>query len=217
MFELYDRTMYTKNWYYFVIVLSFSLIALSRLSQRRILMSLFGMLVKAEGIRSYIRETNAFNPLSSILLSVNFILTTGFFTYQLLLSSDRNIDIYSWQKLTIVLLPFIYFLLNFLFLIIIGWLSGEQFRLRSLLDIEFSTILTLGVLLSFFLLFYLMGQNLQPFILKTVVVLFTGSIIWRILRSSYAAWSEGVYWYYIILYLCTLEILPLTIVYDWFR
>lgn len=217
MFELYDRTMYTRNWYYLVIVLSFTLIALSRLSQRRLLISLFGMFAKSRGIRTYARETNVFNPLSSVLLLLNFVLTTGFFTYQLLLLSDKGFSIHNWQVSILLLLPVVYFLLNFLSLIIIGWLSGEHSKLRSLLDIEFSTILTLGVFYSFFLLFYLVGQNIQQYILEIVVVVFIVSITWRILRSSYAAWSKGIQWYYIILYLCTLEILPLAVVYDWFR
>jgi hypothetical protein len=67
--------------------------------------------------------------------------------------------------------------------------------------------------LSFLWLIY--GQANE--MLKWLFVgLFLAAYIWRLIKSWRASVQANLEWYYLILYLCALEILPLLFVWHWF-
>jgi hypothetical protein len=67
--------------------------------------------------------------------------------------------------------------------------------------------------LSFLYLIY--GQA-QVALQYSFVILFFVAYAWRLLKAGRACLQANLEWYYLILYLCTLEILPILFVWRWF-
>jgi hypothetical protein len=67
--------------------------------------------------------------------------------------------------------------------------------------------------LSFLWLIYGQSNNLLNY---SFVVLFLGAYVWRLVKAWRACVQANLEWYYLILYLCALEILPILFVWRWF-
>jgi hypothetical protein len=107
------------------------------------------------------------------------------------------------------LIPIILFGLETLGLYLAGSLSGEMKRLHvpvlnTLTVSQFS-----GLLFSIIALFWIMNPNADKLFLSLYLALICLKSITRVLKNSTNVLSSGVRWYYLMLYFCTLEILPL--------
>ena len=67
--------------------------------------------------------------------------------------------------------------------------------------------------LSFLWLVYGQSNNLLSY---SFVGLFFGAYVWRLVKAWRACVQANLEWYYLILYLCALEILPILFVWRWF-
>jgi hypothetical protein len=91
--------------------------------------------------------------------------------------------------------------------------TGEFGKMR---DLFVQTILNIQFSGLFFFLFgslwFLNPSYSLVFAKLFIVVVFLTSVV-RLLKGIFASLTNGISWYYIILYFCTLEILPLFILY----
>lgn len=212
MFQLTERVQPSDGWHYLVVAVSFSLIAISRFSQRNVIESMLYLLLKSRNIRSFARDTGAFDPVSGVLLTINFIITSTYLTYLFLFElndKDPSYDLYNYLMLSG---PVIYLFGTIIIMFFFGWIIGASEYFRSPITIEYSTLHVLGFLFSFILLAYAIEARILKELLIVSSLVFGALILWRILRSMNNAIRKGAPWYYIILYLCTLEILPLLVV-----
>lgn len=91
--------------------------------------------------------------------------------------------------------------------------TGEFGKMRDLfvqtiLNIQFS-----GLCFFLFGLLWFLNPSYSVLFSKIfIAVVFLTSVV-RLLKGIYASLTNGISWYYIILYFCTLEILPLFILY----
>jgi hypothetical protein len=216
VFDLTERVRPSDGWHYLVVAISFTLIGISRFSQRNVLESMALLLFKSKNIRSFARDTGAFNPLSGVLLTINFILTSGYLTYLLYNVLGENEFALSLSNSLIVLSPVMYVFATLLLMVFVGWIIGTSEAFKSPITIEYSTTHIMGFTFSFILLIYVVEARIMQELLLTAFIIFVVLMLWRIVRSVIAALRKGAPWYYIILYLCTLEILPLLVVYHSF-
>ncbi|TNE77847.1 MAG: DUF4271 domain-containing protein [Bacteroidetes bacterium] len=216
VFELTERAVTSKNWYYLFIAVSFTLIALSRISHGALVPTMSAMFIRSSTIRSYSKESKSLQLLPGILMTVNYIVTTLFFSYQFLLEYKGQMEFQSFYDLIFLAAPVLYFLISQFFLVLIGFFSGELDVFRVPILINFTSLHVTGFLLSFLLIMYSIDLVHHREILMVSGVVFSIVTFWRIVRSAHATWSRGVSWYYIILYLCTLEILPLVVLFATF-
>lgn len=217
LFELQTRSMGVGNWHYLVLAISFLLLAITRLSQHSILFNLGGLFVRSAAIRVFAKENNALNPASWIALSLNYVVTTSYFIFLVVSVELPQLDPLTMDWFLIMAIPIAYPIFNVFNQFVCAWLIGEEAIVKESLIIEFTNAHIIGFIYSFLLLFYLMDQRYYADIRNIALAVLIALFIWRILRSMFAVYKRGGLWYYIILYLCTLEILPLIVVYYTFR
>jgi hypothetical protein len=95
----------------------------------------------------------------------------------------------------------------------IGLISGEQKRVYSVIPNSLVVYALGGVLLLVFAFVWILNPtwNLPIFyVLSFQIGVF---YLIRVVKNSAIVLKNGVPWYYLILYFCTLEILPLVLVY----
>jgi VanZ family protein len=70
------------------------------------------------------------------------------------------------------------------------------------------------VYLSLSFLWLIYGQS-NPILKQAYIVIFVAAYSWRLIKAWRACIQANLEWYYLILYLCTLEILPILFVWRW--
>ena len=146
------------------------------------------------------------------LLALNFVVTFAHSMY-LVVSEKQG------ESFLIILFALAvsvgFFLLAFVAMYFIAFLTG----LKSIYQVPVQTtwVLPQFVGLIFFLLnlIWVLNPKYSNILVVLVIALFFLLSFKRIFRSSLFLLRKGVEWYYILLYLCTLEILPLSIL-AWF-
>jgi hypothetical protein len=67
---------------------------------------------------------------------------------------------------------------------------------------------TLGLFYFIYALVWVLNSSYHEALLSLIVWTFVLESVLRLIKSVKTVYGHGVSWYYIILYLCTLEILP---------
>lgn len=189
-----------------MLAVSFLIIALARLGSGQQVYSLVRAVYKNKQVEKIVREEYPLNNLTSIFLILNHVLAASALIFLSLAPSPFTDNPYS--IFTLLPIPFLVVFLPWLSLIFIGALTKEkemvaESRMNTLLFAHFS-----GLVYSLVLLVWAFNIQWK----ETFIYIFAGIalFIWlyRFLRGFIAAFSKGAPWYYIILYFCTLEILP---------
>ena len=194
-----------------VLSLSFAMIAVSRMSNNRSISTVMSVFFRSTSVDQVLKENMRLNSLSSVLLILNYFISFSLCTF-ILFNRIILLEVV-WSVLFAVAVPLIWFILEILGLLTIGWLTGEQKR------VEISIINTLtgsqfsGLVLSVIALFWIMNPDLNRLFLALFIAVICLKFATRLLKNSIAVLSSGVPWYYLILYFCTLEILPLFVAY----
>ncbi len=194
-----------------VLSVSFAMIAVSRMSNNRSISTVMSVFFRNTSVDQVLKENMRLNSLSSVLLILNYFISFSLCTF-ILFNRIILLEVV-WSVLFAVAVPLIWFILEILGLLTIGWLTGEQKR------VEISIINTLtgsqfsGLVLSVIALFWIMNPDLNRLFLALFIAVICLKFSTRLLKNSIAVLSSGVPWYYLILYFCTLEILPLFIAY----
>lgn len=160
---------------------------------------------KTSLISSTLREdTNALKR-ASFLLLLNYFVVSGTVSYMVGLYFELE------QKELMIFLPIIYYFFLHIGFIITGFFTGESKRLYDNKKLvvfihQFSGLLFLPIGLAWLLnTEYSAGMfNMVLFFLGLVLLV-------RVFKGYICAIQNKISWYYIILYLCTLEIWPLLI------
>lgn len=194
-----------------ILALSFLLLTLSRLFNGKSVATVSSVFFKNSSIEQILKENMRLTSLSSILLVLNYFICFSlccflFFNRILLLDSY-------WALLLAILIPIIFFLIESFGLFVVGWLTNEQKRLASTLINSTTGNQFIGLLFSILALFWIMNPEFNKFFLGIFLGLFCLKYLTRLLKNSIIVLTNGVSWYYLILYFCTLEILPLFVAY----
>lgn len=185
------------------------LISAARLRQREIFLILgqntFLFHSLSEQYKNGIRE----NPLSSIFLVFQYIVISGICIYWY--NHFSLADFNTYQTVMLTAFPGILLLYHLFTISIAGTITGFRQIIQEVNQLTLTMAQTAGiVLLIEFIFIYF-----QPAFLAESKLIIGGTflffIVLRIIRAFYHAMQLGVSWYYIILYLWTLEILPLLI------
>lgn len=185
------------------------LVALARFRQREVFLVLvqssFVFRSQADQLKDGLRE----NSITTLLLILQFVFISSLSFYWI-----NAAKLSSWsffQQLILFLLP----LLFFFYVTLITWISTgltRSFRLFSefnYINLGLAQISGLLLLITFFVLFFKPEYKIYGNSIFLFLFLLLYSI--RILRSFWIGIREGISWYYLILYLWTLEILPVLI------
>ena len=182
------------------LAISFILLALSKQGTSKIVVIFSKIIFKNSSILKTINEEYSLSNFSSFLLIVNFILTTSLLTYLTFLHF-------------LTFFPVYFFLWPLIWYNVIGLITNEQkiFKENKMNIIVLSQIT--GFFFSFLLLiwtFNLKWSNLLVYAFAGILVLFW---IYKLFRGIIFSFQHQISWYYIFLYFCTLEILPLLLIF----
>lgn len=148
---------------------------------------------------------------TGLYLLLNYIIVCGtlFFVINL------RYDIDWWTNLIIVFSPVFYFAGKLLLLRFAAVVSGEKIRLREINSLFILTPQILGLLLLPLLLVSVVRFDWIEIVSWISVVVILLLHLYRVIRSSISALQNKIPLYYIILYFCTLEILPLWLIFSY--
>ena len=104
-------------------------------------------------------------------------------------------------------------LYQFVGIMILAWISGEFATLGAIVKQVLGTFQFLGLLWFIIGLIWFLNPSISTEMFYTFICSFCVVILLRFVKTFVTGLSQGISWYYIILYFCTLEILPILIVY----
>ncbi len=194
-----------------ILSMSFLLIALSRNLNSRSLGTVVEIFFRdSHQLELQLKENMKIGSLSSVVLIINFfvsfVLCNFIFFQRILLVNDEQ----SFRLAFII--PVLLFSIETVGILIVSVLSGELKRLKPTLLNTLTISQFAGVFFTLIALFWIMNPIGDKLFLSLFLAVVALKVISRVLKSFGVVLSGGIRWYYVILYFCTLEILPLFVV-----
>lgn len=190
--------------------LSLIILALARVRQANVYYAISVGLIKTQSARIFFREAMPLRSGASILLLINYCISGGLLVY-LISEYFRFGQVESWIAALVV--PAGIFLFHFFSLSLTGWITGEIDIFRAPIVMKIIGAQGLGIVYFILATFWILQPDYVSIILNVVIWAFLVESSLRIIKSVSVVLRQGVTWYYIILYFCTLEILPFLVGY----
>ena len=134
----------------------------------------------------------------------------------ILLGNLYEIDFSEGLGMFVLLFP----ALSFLFPILIVYLTGVLVQKRAVFQdpvlIRLNSSHFMGIIFLLLGVVLVLQRFDKHMVLNIVSIVFVFDFFWRLIRSVSAISRQRFEWFYIILYLCSLEILPMALFYVWF-
>lgn len=204
------------GWFVFVFISAVLMIGLVKFMQREKIKLLFQSLFKEKLIAQYVEERNSIVSLTDILLWVNYLLSFSVTLYIAFFHFQLHSPI-PFSKINFLIVLFSGILLfqgiKFLLLLLSGWLFKinicvKKYALQWSFMHEMTGILLLP--LNILLVFLEKGVSYIIYINLIIILL---SYIFLLIRGIIISKRHELPLFYIFLYLCTLEILPLIVLF----
>lgn len=194
-----------------VLAVSFLLVVVSKMRNNKALPTVFTLFFKNVNLEQNLKDNMRLESLSSILLIFNYFVS---FSLCLFIFFHRIIllDVY-WAIISSIFLPLALFFMETIGLLMVGILTGELKKVSYAIIVTLTGNQFVGLLLTLLSLLWIMNPSLNKFCLGAFVSIISFKYLVRLVKNFIAVLLNGVPWYYIILYFCTLEILPLFVAY----
>lgn len=194
-----------------LLAFSFFIIALARLSSRQMVAGMVRAVYKNKQIEKIVQEEYPLKNLSSFFLVLNYLISASALLFLCISSSAPKTQ--PWIILLLAPIPFLVFFLPWLSLVLAGAITGEkdiveESKLNTMVFAHFA-----GLVYSLILLVWTFNGQWSPIFIRIFIGVSVFIWLYRFLRGFIFAFSKGAPWYYIILYFCTLEILPFVLCY----
>ncbi len=190
---------------------SFFFIGLARFYNNKSIPTIFGVYLKQEGVEQILKENFRLNSLSGLTLNLSYFIGAGLCMFL----TCRQYWLISWNASLIIasIAPFLIFIIETIGILISGWLSGENQKLDGTITNVIIANTLYGILFSVLALIWIMNPEKSILFALVFSSLFFLKLFIRIVKNAYLVFNKGVSWYYIILYFCTLEVLPSLVLY----
>ncbi|MBW7867190.1 MAG: DUF4271 domain-containing protein [Brumimicrobium sp.] len=142
----------------------------------------------------------------NLLLLLNFFLISSLTMYMIMTYYNIHVE-YA------ILLPTGYYFFRLLSHVFVGAVSGVSKDLGENIFLTNTIAHIIGVISIPFLLAWILNPQYSIYFIVIFVFIFGLLHIAQIWRGFFIALRNNIRWYYIILYLCTLEILPIILIY----
>jgi hypothetical protein len=202
-----NRTLFLSG----LFAVSLILIAIARISNYKAIGTVIQAFFSVGTAHQLLKENMRINSFSSILLVINYLIASFICVFLL---CNRSLGLSSNISLIFaVILPFALTLFELVGLALTRFITGEGKTMEPAFQTAWIGYEFIGLPLSILALVWIMNPSLNVLCLVFFCILFGTRILQRITKSSILVLNRGVAWYYIFLYLCTLEILPLIVAY----
>ena len=198
-----------------LLFVSFLLLAFVRTSNNKAILSLGVLFLTATNIDQRLKETMRLSSFSSLGLLLNYFLVS--FVCNMLLFETIGLFSSATNLWLSALIPFALFVIQFIPMYLFLLISGTNFPIVSFSANTLIGLQLNGLIYTLIALIWILNPQWSfelMIIFTALLILFAVS---RLIKNSYLVLTEGVAWYYIILYFCTLEILPLFVAFNYIR
>lgn len=194
-----------------IIFLSFFLLALVKRSNYRVFETLVSLFLNSSNLEQRMKDSLKLTSFASVLLLINYLVIFSvcsylFFDYIQLLPTWVNL----WFTF---LIPSCLLIIQIGFVLVVNWVTGANLPMNAIIGNTLIVIELTGLLLSLLALFWLLNPEFTYQATVVFISLLALTQIVRVFKNSITVLNSGVGWYYILLYFCTLEILPLFVAY----
>jgi uncharacterized membrane protein (UPF0136 family) len=194
----------------YVLFVAFITLALARFARTGIYQSLILANGKFQGVVSHVKETMPLGKPSSLLLIMNYVLSAGAICY---LYVQENDSIQLPSNYLVFILPVGLLIWNLASFQLTRLLTGTSGVFEEPITLKIIGAQFLGLIYFFCALLWLFNSGQGTVFAQLALILFFAESSFRVIKSVNLVLKRGVSWYYIILYFCTLEILPLLMLY----
>jgi len=149
---------------------------------------------------------------ASLLLLINYWVSSGLILYLITTHLEFGLAD-TW--LVAVTAPIVVLFFHLFSLGLSGWVTGESDVFKGPFAMKMIGAQFLGIVYFVCALVWVLKPEYVEFTLNIVLWAFIIESAFRILKSISLVLQQGVSWYYIILYFCTLEILPYLVFYHY--
>jgi uncharacterized protein (DUF983 family) len=206
-FELIERNTQMNSYLLVILLLCFAFVGVARVAQPDLIAQTFTGFFKVKRPDSNGFEGSKLQPSMTALIILNYVVSFSTCVF-LFLYQQSNMPETVWLTIKIVFALTFLQLINFRLVFI---LSGERAILDSMSAVNKQIWSFGGFILTCMALLWILNQELQHVFEQLFFIVLSSLIVWRIVKGLLLAAQLRYKWYYLILYLCTLEILPLLI------
>lgn len=189
---------------------SFLLIAFAKLIKVDVYLSLLVSMTKTTGLRAFTREAYPVNKVDSLLLMLNYLFATA--TILLILFGLPGVQNEYRMELSLTI-PVALLLWSIGSMILAQLITGEKQVFVEPIIMKIVGAQLLGLLYFLLSLIWVLNSFDQNILITIIIWSFLIESAFRLVKSISVVYLQGVSFYYIILYFCTLEILPLVVAY----
>jgi hypothetical protein len=189
---------------------SFVLIAFAKLIKTDVYSTMLMSLTKTKGLRAYTRESYPVNKTDSLFLVLNYFVATS--TILLILVGLPTVHSESGMELSIIT-PIAVLVWNIGSMLLVVLITGEKNVFVEPVIMKVVGAQFLGLFYFAISLLWVLNSFDQTLLIKITLWAFIFESILRLSKSISVVYNQGVSFYYIILYFCTFEMLPIGVVY----
>ena len=183
------------------------MITFARMSSSYFLIAITKSIYKNRSIEKISQEEMPLSALSSFCLLINFLICASCLLY---LTVDLFHDTISTSTLlAIIYTPILFLFGPYLFLNLVEFISGEIGITKAIKLTNWAICKFLGILFSLLVLLWIFNDKNAGVFGYILLAILTVCYAYRIIRGIIFAFSKGISWYYIILYFCMFEIIPM--------
>lgn len=189
---------------------SFLLIAFAKLIKADVYKALLVSLTKTTGLRAFTREAYPVNKVDSLLLIFNYLFATA--TILLILFGLPGVQTEYRMELSLMI-PGALLVWSVGSMMVAQLITGEKQIFVEPMIMKIVGAQFLGLLYFLLSLIWVLNSFDQNILIGIIIWSFIIESSVRLVKSISVVYLQGVSFYYIILYFCTLEILPLIVAY----
>lgn len=217
--KMFERTHITNNWVFFVLMFLVLVFIWIKVFYNKIFNYLYNSLVSYQLSLKMYNEKNALLKRVSFILDIIYHIIFSFFIYEtfsFLNIKPLNLDSFSLYLFCLNIL-ILFSITRYLVLKLFNKLFDTEYVMSEYVHNNFIINKVLGIALyPVIFAFYYLPEKYAVLMLLTGLALIVIGFFMKILRGYQIIIRKEILFYYLILYLCTLEILPLIIGYKVF-
>lgn len=204
--ELTLREELFPHWVIYALLLTITVLSVLKNQKEVVFANMKSAFFKPPSTQQDAKENLSFSSITNLVMLLNYFSITGIAVYMLQVY-------YGKTDYWMVTLPGIVYLFQLFSLYFVSLISGDFKKVRdNVLLLNFITHIT-GIVLIPILIIWLLNPHFSEYMVITLVTVVILFYFIRIIRGMLLAIRNNVLWYYIILYLCGLEIWPITVGY----
>jgi hypothetical protein len=205
--ELIERQTHLSSFLLVSILIFGTMISLVKMNYANLFGSIGAGFFKFKAQEKLLNEGNRIGQGSSFVLHLNFVYSVSL-CFFLLFFNGGNFHV---AFLTCIAFTFCLLLTQHFGYRLISVISGETKIIENGIAINRQVSFLSGILLLILALFWILNVRYKIFFMLMFFILLGLTIIFRLVKGLLFAFRFGYSWYYVFLYLCTLEVLPVFI------